>query len=238
MSYLLESPPSSPHPTGLRGPPYALFAINGESIVDILPPRIPLRVVLHYIPALEEYALPAPVDLPHEVAKATLITPFRGINIRLDIGKAAFQRITCAVLKSAGCPVPHGVYYNTPSIITSASIVQTWSILKLPSGGLANLTTHMSTTLMMNAGVDLASLDALFTVLPAGHEVLHLAATSFVQGYVDFVYSHDDFLEIRKWYAIEEERKVVFRRAEGLNAEFGKLVVVFERMREMVNDGI
>jgi hypothetical protein len=74
MSYLLQFPPST-LPDKILGPPFVIFGINGVSVVDKLPARSPLNAVLHFIPKLAQYVLPAPENLPPDVAQGALRTP-------------------------------------------------------------------------------------------------------------------------------------------------------------------
>jgi hypothetical protein len=111
MSYLLEFPHST-LPDKSPAPPFIEFAINGVNVVGKLPSRIPLTAVLHFIPKLSEYVLPAPRNLPADLAQEALLIPRVGIEIRLDIDAGSLQRIVLKVLQSAGGAVPKNLFQH------------------------------------------------------------------------------------------------------------------------------
>ncbi|KAH5316434.1 hypothetical protein HBI11_070220 [Parastagonospora nodorum] len=238
MSYLLEFPPTTlPLPDDVRQPPYVIFAINNVSMVEKLPSRIPLKAVVHFIPKLAQYVLPVPEDLPADVAKGVLRTPYVGIDIALDIGIASFQRIILKVLQSAGMAVPKHQLQLPTTTITSVSIRKSWLLLELHPAGLDALMIHLQTRLINGPPVTLVEIQALWAHLPSNSEVLRLMAINFVQSQVDFHYHREDFNKIRSWYLMSRERRSVFQAAEALFPEFGKMTslcfsdrVIFNRM--------
>jgi hypothetical protein len=142
MAYLLEFPPNT-LPDGVCVPPYVIFGIGGRSVVDKLPSRIPLKAILHFVPKLAEWVLPAPEDLPSEIAKSVLRTPYVGLNIPLDVGVASLQRIILKILQSSGMAVPKHQLQLPPPIITSISIRKTWLLFGLPRARLDGLLIHL-----------------------------------------------------------------------------------------------
>ncbi|EAT91149.1 hypothetical protein HBI56_018370 [Parastagonospora nodorum] len=238
MSYLLEFPPTTlPLPDDVRQPPYVIFAINNVSMVEKLPSRIPLKAVVHFIPKLAQYVLPVPEDLPADVAKGVLRTPYVGIDIALDIGIASFQRIILKVLQSAGMAVPKHQLQLPTTTITSVSIRKSWLLLELHPAGLDALMIHLQTRLINGSPVTLVEIQALWAHFPSNSEMLRLMAINFVQSQVDFHYHREDFNKIRSWYLMSRERRSVFQAAEALFPEFGKMSslrfsdrVIFNRM--------
>jgi hypothetical protein len=221
MAYLLEFPPST-LPDDIRAPPYVIFGIRGHSVVEQLPRRIPLKAILHFAPKLAQWILPAPENLPPEVAQGVQHTPFVGIDIQLDIGPASFQRIIFKILQSAGLTIPKHSYQHPPSLITSISICKTWFILELPRAGLNGLHIHMQTRLMMGAAVTLVEMQELWAEFPADSDMVRVMAINFVQSYIALHYSRHEFSAIRNWYLSTKERHKVFEAAEDQFLEYGK----------------
>jgi hypothetical protein len=225
MSYLLEFPPST-LPDDIRRPPYIIFGINGESVVDMLPKLIPLNAVLHFIPDLAQYVLPAPEDLPEDVAKGVLRTPFVGIDIRLDIGIAAVQLIIMKVLQSAGMAVPKHQLQHLPTTITSLSIRKTWLLLDLHPAGLDGLLIHLLTRLVTGPPVTLVDIRHLWAHFPSNSDVVRVMAVNFVQSHLGLFYNMEEFSAIRRWYTVDKERHRVFKVAEDQFPDFGKMLSI------------
>jgi hypothetical protein len=221
MAYLLEFPPST-LPDDIRAPPYVIFGVRGQSVVEQLPRRIPLKAILHFVPKLAQWILPAPENLPLEVVQGVQHTPFVGIDIQLDIGPASFQRIIFKILQSAGLTVPKHLYQHPPSLITSISIRKTWFLLELPRAGLDGIHIHMQTRLMMGAAVTFVEIQELWTEFPADSDMLRLTAINFVQSHIALQYSRHEFSAIRNWYLSTKERYKVFKTAEDQFPEYGK----------------
>jgi hypothetical protein len=225
MVYLLEFLPSA-LPDDIRKPPYVIFGIKGESVVDILPKLIPLNAVLHFIPKLAQYVLPAPENLPEDVAKGVLCTSFIGIDIRLDIGITAFQRIIVKVLQSAGIAVPKYQLQLPPTTITSLSIRKTWLILDLHPAGLDGLLVHLLTRLMTGPPITLTEIKLLWAHFPCDSDVLRVTAVNFVQSHLGLSYNMEEFSAIRRWYTADKERHRVFKVAEDQSPDFGKMLFI------------
>lgn len=222
MAYLLDFPPST-LPDDIRAPPYVIFGIKGLSVVQHLPPRIPLNTVLHFAPALRRWVLPAPENLPPAVAKGVLRTPQVGIDIGLDIGVASLQRIIFKMMQAAGFAVPKNVFQHQPSLITSISIHRTWLMLELPRAGLDGLLIHMQTRLMMGPPVSFTEMRELWNEFPATHDIVRLMAVNFVQSHIALFYSRETFEAIRQWCLSCPKLNEVFTAAENRFTEFGKM---------------
>jgi hypothetical protein len=221
MAYLLEFPPST-LPDDIRAPPYVIFGIRGQSIVEILPRRVPLNAILHFAPKIAQWMLSAPENLPSEVAQGVQHTPFIGIDIQLDIGPASFQRIISKILQSAGLSVPKHSFQHPPSLITSISIRKTWFLFELPRAGLDGLHIHMQTRLMMGAPVTFVEMQELWAEFPADSAMLRVMAINFVQSHIALHYSRHEFSAVRNWYLSTKERYGVFKAAEDQFPEYGK----------------
>jgi hypothetical protein len=222
MSYLLAFPPST-LPTNIRSPPYIIFGLNGASIVQHLPARIPLNAVLHLAPKLAQWLLPPPLDLPEAAAQDELHNgPYVGINIRADISVAGLQRIIIKIMDTAGFSVPKHLFQYKPSLITSVSIRRTWLLLDLPSAGLDGLHIHMQTLVITGPPVTLDEMKALWDTFPSDSEILHVVAVVFVRLHILLCYSQVDFEAIRRWYKAIAERFKVFKKAEDMFPDFGK----------------
>ncbi|KAF2025288.1 hypothetical protein EK21DRAFT_21436, partial [Setomelanomma holmii] len=223
MSYLLTFPTTT-LPTSIRKPPFTIIAINGTCIHHFLPRFIPLAALLHFIPALSAFVLPAPTTLPPAVAKAVLVTgPFVGLDIRLDVRPAALQRIILKVLQCAGSTVPQHQYHAPPRLEACSSILRTWKLLELPAAGVDGVKVHMHAILMFGPAVTFTALQHLWEMFPPTHPILRLAADSFVEAHCGLAYSCDHFRDIRAWYRQDSKRHAVFQAAEQANPEFGEL---------------
>jgi hypothetical protein len=237
MAYLLEFPPST-LPDNICAPPYVIFGINGQSVVNQLPPRIPLNAVLHFAPKLAQWILPAPENFPPKVAQGVQRTPFVGIDIRLNIGPASLQRIIFKILQSAGLSVPKHLFLHPPSLITSISIRRTWLLLELPRAGLDGLHIHIQTRLMMGPPVTFAEMKELWADFPAESDMLRVMAINFVQSHIALYYGRDEFSAIRHWYLSTKERYKVFKAAEDQFPDFGKKLSISPTRSVQVNNNV
>jgi hypothetical protein len=223
MSYLLEFPPST-LPDNILAPPFVVFAINGISVAGKLPSRTPLTTVLHFIPKLAQYVLPAPEDLPIDLVQEALRKPRVGIDVRLDIGAGSSQRVIFKVLQSAGEAVPNHLFQHPPGVIMSISICKTWLLLELHPAGLDGLMIHLQTLIMTGPAVTFVEIQELFNHFPLDSNMLRVTAINFVKSHLDLQYSFHSFAEIRRWYMADEDRYKVFKAAEEQFPEFGKTI--------------
>lgn len=230
MAYL-EFPPTT-LPSGVCEPPYVIFGIGGRSVDNKLPARIPLKAVLHFVPKLAEWVLPAPEDLPSEVAKGVLRTPYVGLDIPLDVGVASLQRIILKILQSSGMAVPKHQFQYPPLIITTISIRKTWLLFELHPAGLDAVLIHLQTLLMTGSPVSPMELQELFAAFPPDSSILRLAAINFVQSYLALRYTSMDFLNIRQWSQADKVRYAPFKAAEEQYPEFGNMDSVQKTAKE------
>jgi hypothetical protein len=235
MTYVLEFPPST-LPENIQAPPFVIFGINGCSVVEKLPLRIPLNAILHFIPKLAQWILPAPEDLPPTVAQGALRTPYVGIDIRLDIGIASLQCIILKVLQSAGTAVPKHQLQHPPPIITSISIRKTWLLLELPKAGLDGLLIHLQTLLMTGPAVTFTEMRELWAAFSSDFDMLRVMTINFVQSHIALLYSHEEFADIRKWYMSTKERYNVFKHAEAQFPAFSKPVLIRSNSQVRINE--
>lgn len=225
MSYLLELP-MRPLPYNVRSPPYVIIGIRGKEIVSDLPPRIPLNVVLHFAPKLQQWVLPPPrtTNLPWPVARFALRTPYIGIDILSDdIEPEGLKWITKRMLQASGCvrhkdqPIIH------PSLLTSISIRKTWLALELPLAGIQSLDMHIHSRLMLDRAVTLPEMEAIWEAFPHGSDIVRAMGLNFVRSQLKSSYTHDEFSAMQDWYVKSEERCQFFK---SLRDYFPDLVAV------------
>jgi hypothetical protein len=232
LSYMIDFPPST-LPANIRAQPFVFFSINGASIVSLLPPCITLAAVLHFLPKLSRYALPPPANLPLTAVQATHATPHVGMDIRLDIHPAAFQRIIAAMMHRAGFAVPRNFFQKEPDLLTCVALRKAWELLELPPGGLASVHMRIQTILLTSQPITLTELRALWnthnTSLPSDRLVVQLMAQSYVQSHVGKWYSDAQVKNIWLWYARYRELDTIFTRAERTSFEFRERTIELRR---------
>jgi hypothetical protein len=232
MAFLLQFPPST-LPDNIREPPYVIFGINGTSVREKLPKRIPLNAVLHFVPKLAQYVLPEPQDLPPELA---LEAPHVGIDIHLDVTVGSFHRVILKVLEAAGMFVPQERLQLAPTTIASVAIRKTWLLLELPPAGLDAILIHLQTQLMTGPPVRLNEMKMLWNGFPADSMMIRLMAVNYMQSYVANHYPSSEFKAMRMWSLDDPERWNVFEAAEKLYPEFGKKLWSLPSSQYLVND--
>jgi hypothetical protein len=224
MAYLLEFPPSK-LPADILAPPYAIIGIQGESVSEMLPPRIPLQAVLHFIPSLAQFVLPAPENLPTKIAHGALREPCIGLDIRLDIRVASLQRIIVKVLQSAGRMMSKKVFQFPPSTLTALSIRKTWLLFEPSRAGLDGLLVHLQTYLMAGPPVCLAEMEALWDAFSSDSDMLRAMFVNFIQSHIVWHYSRADFLAIQTWYQSNDTRNALFKTILDKFPAFGELLL-------------
>jgi hypothetical protein len=123
MSYLLELPPGPLLPNALS-PPYVVVGIWGTNITSLLPPKIPLKVLLHFIPKLQQWVLPAPApsSLPSPLARRALRRPKIGIDILHNgVEPGGLAWITSKILQIARIDYPKSLVLINPTLETAIS---------------------------------------------------------------------------------------------------------------------
>lgn len=146
MSCLLEFVSASPLPHDVSAPPYAIFGIYGSDITSSLPPRIPLKLILHFAPALQKWALPTPEPtyLPRAIARQSLRMPCVGIDVQASIDVAGLGWIIIHILHLGGYRLPKETFGVNPDLATSVAIHNAWLALELQLKASA-VCTHTST---------------------------------------------------------------------------------------------
>ncbi|KAF1844790.1 uncharacterized protein K460DRAFT_416165 [Cucurbitaria berberidis CBS 394.84] len=224
MSYLLEFPTSSlPH--NAHSPPYVVFAIQGNEIVSKLPPRIPLNVVLHFAPKLNQWVLPCPstAHLPLSIARLALRTPYIGIDILSeDIEPTGLEWILSKMLMASGLAYPKSLFHVSPTITTSISIHKTWLALDLPIAGIENLHTHIQSRLMLGPAVTLAVVMAVWGNFPQSSHIVRAMGLNFIRSHIDLEYTQRETSSIRHWYLKSAERCRFFASLECQFPKFGE----------------
>ncbi|KAF1961462.1 hypothetical protein CC80DRAFT_384702, partial [Byssothecium circinans] len=217
MSYMLQFPPIDPLPPSSHKPPYVKFGINGIEISHDLPREIPLALVLHYIPKVQQWLLPAPTHLPLRAQKAALTKPYIGINILADIRAEALSEVLVRMLQHAGHThkLTRQNFYIHPTIRFSIAIHNAWLALGLPSTGLANLHTHMQSQLIHGPPIQETEIKVLWSLFPATSPVLHEMGMNFIRSHLDKAYTQPQFSEIRRWYLRDKDKYVFFRALES-----------------------
>ena len=86
MSYMIQFP-NTPLPADIGCPPFAIFAVHGRNISESLPPKIPLKMVLHFAPAVQKWVLPYPEGRPSGGGRRTVAVDYEyvGINIHYSL---------------------------------------------------------------------------------------------------------------------------------------------------------
>lgn len=194
-------------------PPYAVFGIYGSDITSSLPPRIPLKLVLHLAPALQKWTLspPDPTYLPRAVARESLRIHCVGINIQAAIDAAGLGWIIMRILHLGGCRLPKETFGVRPDLATSVAIHNAWLALELPVEGLHGLHTHIYSQLIYTEPpVSLWSMDLLWDAFPADCEIIKAMGLNFIRGHVNMEYSASQSLEIIAWFQSTPERYAIF----------------------------
>lgn len=213
MSHLLEFPSAACFPCDVSAPPYALFGIYGSDMTSSLPPRIPLKLVLYFAPALRRWVLPNPdpTSIPHAVIRQSLRTPYVGVDIQAPVDIAGLSWIIMHILHLGACRLPketHGVH---PDLATSISIHNAWLALELPVEGLHALHTHVYSQLIYNEPpVSIWSMNLLWNAFPAGSEIIQAMGLNFIRGHVNMEYTASQSLKIIAWFQSTPERYALF----------------------------
>lgn len=213
MSHQLEFPSVLPLPDDVNAPPYTAFGICGSDITSSLPPRIPLKLVLHFAPALRKWILPAPdlSDLPRTVTRQSLRTPYIGIDIQAPIDAVSLGWIITRMFHLCGRRVPKESFGLQPELATSVAIHNAWLALELPNEGLCGLHTHIYGQLIYTEPpVSICSMNMLWDAFPAGSEIIKAMGLNFIRGHVNMEYSASESLEIIAWFQSTSERYALF----------------------------
>ncbi|KAI8943775.1 hypothetical protein NX059_001750 [Plenodomus lindquistii] len=220
MSNLLDFPPST-LPYNARSPPHVIFAINGEEVIDELPPKIPLNAVLHLIPKLGDWLLPAPCTaaLPKRVARIALRAPFVGIDIQsTDVTPLGLKWIMKKVVQASGLAHPRTLFLTQPSVGVAVSIYRTWTAFELPIAGVANLLTHIQTRLMIGPPVSIWEMNLIWLSFPHDSSVVREMGMNSFRARRNGEYSGADIVALSDWYKKSAER---MQFHESLESHFG-----------------
>jgi hypothetical protein len=223
MLYLLDFPPSS-LPPNVGKPPYVVFGIRGDDISAILPPKIPLSLVLHFAPKLQQWVLPplSTTQLPPSVAHLSLCTPHIGLNIDCDgIEADGLKWIINRMMQTGGITYQKSLFLLHPTTTISLSIHKTWLALDLPIGGIANLNAHIHTLLTMGPAITLPEMKAIWATFPHEPGIVRAMGLNYTRLHLDFYYSQRQFSEIRNWYHQTKERYQFFHALEEATPGFG-----------------
>ncbi|KAF1926732.1 uncharacterized protein M421DRAFT_30603, partial [Didymella exigua CBS 183.55] len=212
MSHFLEVSSVLPLPHDVNVPPYTVFGINGSDITSSLPPRIPLKLVLHFAPALQRWVLPAPdpTSLPRTVARQSLRTPYIGIDIQAPIDAVGLGWVIVRMLHLSG-RLPKEMFSLHPDLATSIAIHNAWFALELPCEGLRGLHTHIYSQLIYTEPpVSIWRMGMLWDAFPADSEIIKAMGLNFIRGHVNMEYSASQSLEIIAWFQSTPERYALF----------------------------
>lgn len=213
MSQLLEFPSTSPLPHDASAPPHTIFGICGSEITSSLPPRIPLKLVLHFVPALRKWVLPTPdpTYLPRTVARQSLRMPCVGIDIQAPIDAVGLGWIIMRMLHLSGCKVSKETFGVQPDLTTSIAIHNAWLALELPAEGIRGLHTHIYSQLIYTEPpVLIWGMTLLWNAFPAGSEIIKAMGLNFIRGHVNMEYTASQSLEIIAWFQSTPERYALF----------------------------
>ena len=225
MSYQLDFPMTQlPHDAHV--PPYVQFGIQGVDVSPRLPPKIPLKVVLHYAPKLSQWLLPpeAMTRLSCPATQVSLRIPYVSIDIRSpDVDARGLRWILSRMLQVSGLTNPASLFLIHPTILTSVSIHRTWLALDLAPGGIANLQAHIQARLMAGPAVTLAEMEILWDTFPKTSDIVRAMAHNYVRSQINFDYSQAEIRAIEKWYSAINLRRFFFRSVERQYPEFAEV---------------
>ncbi|KAJ4378871.1 hypothetical protein N0V86_005745 [Didymella sp. IMI 355093] len=213
MSHLLEFSSVPPLPHDVNAPPYAVFGIYGSDITSSLPPRIPIKLMLHFAPALQRWVLPAPnpTHLPPTIARQSLRTPYVGIDIQGPIEPVGLGWIIIRMLHLSGCRVTKETFGVQPDLAISIAIHNAWLALELPVEGLRALHTHIYGQLIYTEPpISIWGIQMLWDAFPTGSEIIKAMGLNFIRGHVNMEYSASQSLEIIAWFQSTPERYALF----------------------------
>jgi hypothetical protein len=205
MSHLVQFPPH-PHPNNERKPPYVHFKLKDEDVTSHLPPRIPLRLILSYIPSLRTYLVPSPpATNKNRASRPSAIrhscAPHVTINIPWHVEPKAFAWIIKAALHTAALPLHPSHIPLNPDFSALVLIHVTWTSLSLPLSGLHNLDTSLYTYLSTD-GVFLQRREMAYvwSAYPHSSRVVHAMASSFFRGVIALRYRQKEVSAIVYWW--------------------------------------
>lgn len=239
MSHLLEFRPTRPLPHAIHAPPYVVFGICGTAVTSSLPPLIPLKLVLHFAPALRKWILPAPdpAYLPRPVAREAIRTPYIGIDIQVPVDAEGLCWIITRMLQLSGRAVRREMFSVHPNLATSLAIRNAWLALGLHVEGLRNLHTHIHAQLMLGSQpVYLWDMRMLWSAFPSSSQIVKAMGLNYIQAQGKAEYSIKDSLEIVSWFQSTPELYAFFKslrdatpesKEEG--RELGSMLVVLEK---------
>ncbi|KAH6642677.1 hypothetical protein C7974DRAFT_328219, partial [Boeremia exigua] len=202
MSYMLEFPPGPPLPQSIDSPPYVVFAINGTDVTPSLPPRIPLKLVLHFAPALQKWVLPTPEPayLPPDAVRQDLQTPQIGIDVQARIETVGLVWVITCMLQRSGRTAPFNTLSLHPDLDTSLAIHDAWLALGLPRAGLDALHTHLHVQLMMRVSpVSLWDVQMIWHTFPHNSQIVRAMGINFIEGLINQEYKLETSLAILAW---------------------------------------
>ncbi|KAJ4987490.1 hypothetical protein SVAN01_06947 [Stagonosporopsis vannaccii] len=214
MSLLLEFRPSGPLPNGINTPPCVVFGINGDDITSSLPPLIPLKLVLHFAPALQKWVLhaPDPTYLPRLDAEQALRIPHVGIDIQAPIEAEGLCWIVTRMLHMSGRKVPNDTFRLYPDLGTSLAIHKAWSALELPNEGLLSLHMHINAQLMLSSPpVSLWDMRELWSTFPHDSGIVRAMGLDFIEGLNGLEYKLHESVEILMWFESTPELFAFFK---------------------------
>ncbi|KAF2855266.1 hypothetical protein T440DRAFT_539454 [Plenodomus tracheiphilus IPT5] len=211
MSNLLEFPPSK-IPYNARSPPYVIFAIWNENIAQQLPPQIPLNTVLHFIPKLKDWLLPAPTtrNLPQTLAWQSLRTPYIGINILSDNITAIGLKWMARQKQDRSSPSdPTTLFLTPPSLIIAVSIYRTWTALELPPAGVANLLLYMQSQLTIGSPISSYEMNLIWSFLPHDCIIVRKTGLNPLHPHRNSEYASSDTTALLHRYHVNDERRAL-----------------------------
>jgi hypothetical protein len=218
--------PLRPLPPDVNSPPYVLFGIRGKECFSDLPDKIPLKLVLHFAPKLNDYLLPAPTELPKESVNIGLLTPYIGIDIQhLSVALNGLSWIIKRMLQLSGRPAPNDLFDTmTFSMPVCLEIHRTWTALELPYAGLDSLRTHMLMRVMDGPTLTLIEMRLIWDSFIKNHDIVREMAVNYMRAHAQRVYTIEESADIRAWIARSKTRKKMFKGWEVLVPEFGTSV--------------
>lgn len=211
MASFLEFPQPQTLPS-LRSSPYVIFGILGGDVTPSLPPYIPLYLVLHFIPVLRKWVLPAPEIeyLPHIDAHQTLCTPYVGIDIQAPVDVVGLRWIIAHVIHLGGRITPKETFGVSLDFPTSIAIHNAWLALELPLEGLRGLHMNVQAQLLLCSGVSLGDMRILWNTFPHDSTIIKTMGMNFADAIANMGYGKREAFAICQWFHSTPELEAFF----------------------------
>lgn len=213
MSYAIQFPPR-PLPANFNSAPHAMFAIHGKPFtfpdVEI---DIPLSLVLHFAPKLNEWLLEPPHTSQYSNYVEAHLKPVVGINIQADIPAEGLFFIVKRMLQCAGISLQRQLFGANPSsTLRAVHILKAWQVLELPKAGALGVETHILMQMMMGPPVTAVEIILLWGACPVMSPIIREMAQNYIRNFIDCMYPENESSFIQDWIEADQARRNFFRQ--------------------------